>query len=237
MMASKPSIIAHAELGANLSTVVATSTAQPSFSVCSFDADERGDKSRVTEDSWRTRARTISAPRRQFGWKRRGGPQWVLYLAAWSFQISCHSVMGTALEAGVTTEARNVDDGVAVGKQKAGQRALQIGGLQDGERGRFDDGGLELVVLEPNLVDEELFKPLTIFLRYTCNAGEDRECLNAHVDRELLELGDSNHIILGHDLSSQPRVAERKTSHSQPPHGCPRRASHRSFAIHQAPIA
>ena len=47
--------------------------------------------------------------------------------------------------------------------------------------------------------------------------GEDRDCLDAHV--ELLELGDSNRIIVSQDVSSPPEVPKRKTSDPKaPPH-------------------
>ena len=110
----------------------------------------------MTDDSWRTRARTIPAPRRRFEWKRRCGLHRVSFLAAWTFQISGLSVVGTAVEARVATEATKVDDAIAVGRQRAGlcKQALQIGGVPDGERGRFDDGGLELVFLDLNLVED-----------------------------------------------------------------------------------
>ena len=204
----------------------------------------------MTDDSWRTRARTIHAPRRRFEWKRRGGLHKVSFLAAWTFQISGLSVVGTAVEARVATEATKVDDAIAVGRQRAGlcKQALQIGGVPDGERGRFDD---ELVFLDLNLVESAyifaaavvrckltasqtesarasmmvalklsssiltLSKPLTYFMRCKCTARQDRDCLDACVDRELLELGDSNRIIVNQDTSSQPRVSKRKTSRSQ----------------------
>ena len=60
-----------------------------------------------------------------------------------------------------------------------------------------------------------LSKPLTYFMRCKCTARQDRDCLDACVDRELLELGDSNRIIVNQDTSSQPRVSKRKTSRSQ----------------------
>ena len=65
-------------------------------------------------------------------------------------------MVGTAVEARVATEATKVDDAIAVGRQRAGlcKQALQIGGVPDGERGGFDDGGLELVVLDLNLVED-----------------------------------------------------------------------------------
>ena len=152
-------------------------------------------------------------------WRRRGGLHWVSYLATWSLQIPSLSVVGTVSlrrerqprPAKWTTVLR-----LASNQQGSG-RALRGGGVPDGERGRYDDGGLELVVLEPNLVDDKLTELLTYILKCMCNAGEDRGCLDAHVDldRELQGLGCSNRIIVSHDLSSQPRVAERKTNHSQ----------------------
>ena len=68
-----------------------------------------------------------------------------------------------------------------------------------------------------------LSKPLSYFMRCKCTAAKDRDCLDACVDRELLELGDSNRIIVNQEACSQPRVPERKPAarkHSQP---CPRR--------------
>ena len=110
----------------------------------------------MTDDSWRTRATTIPAPRRRFEWKRRCGLHRVSFLAAWTFQISGLSVVGTAVEARVATEATKVDDAIAVGRQRAGlcKQALQIGGVPNREREGFDDGGLELVVLDLNLVED-----------------------------------------------------------------------------------
>ena len=171
-------------------------------------------------------------------WRKRGGSHWVSCLATWSSQNPSLSVVGTV------PLRRERQPRPATRRRYCGWQATSKAAVvrcklaaSQTESAGFDGGGLELVVIEPHIVDDELNELLTYFLRCMCNAGEDRECLNAHVDRELLELGDTNHIILSHVLSSHPRVAERKTSHSQSPHGCPRRASHRSFAIHQAPIA
>ena len=164
-------------------------------------------------------------------WRRRGGSHWVSCLATWSCQIP--DVPGTVplrrerqprpAKLKATSMAAVVRYKVAASQTESADASMMV--------------ALSLSSSNPTLVDDKLNELLTYFLRFMCNAGEDRDCLDAHVDRELQGLGCSNRIILCHDLSSQPRVAERKTSHSQPPHGCPRRASHRSFAIHQAPIA
>ena len=58
-------------------------------------------------------------------------------------------------------------------------------------------------------------------MRCKCTAAKDRDCLDACVDRGLLDLGDSNRIIVNQDASSQPRVPERKTSRSQALPGLP----------------
>ena len=107
----------------------------------------------------------------------------------------------------MTTEASNVDDGIAVGKEtKAAAVVTQM----------ENTDGTMMVALSLSSSRQTLPKPLAYFLRCNCTAGDDQDCPGAPVDRELLE-EESNRVIVSLDVSSQPKVPKRKTSDPQAP--------------------
>ena len=80
----------------------------------------------MAEDSWSIRARTLSAERRSFDGKGRGGSHCASYLATWSFQTPGLRVVGTAVDAGLTTEAGKADAGIGVGKANSKAAAAVV---------------------------------------------------------------------------------------------------------------
>ena len=131
------------------------------------------------------------------------GSHWVSYKATWSVQNPSLNVVGTVLLRRERQPRFAKWTGIAFGKQVV--RCNMVASQKESADATMMEN---LVVREPNLVDDKLNELLTHLLKFMCN-------LDAHVDRELQGLGCSNRIIVSHDLSSQPRVAERKTSHSQ----------------------
>ena len=97
-------------------------------------------------------------------WRRRGGSHWGLVLRDMVFPDSQSQRSGHCAVEAEATVLRLASN------QQGSSRALQSGGVPDRERGRGDDGGLELVVLEPNLVDDKLSELLTYFLKCAMRA-------------------------------------------------------------------
>ena len=84
---------------------------------------------------------------------------------AWTFQISGLSVVGTAVEAGLATEATKVDDGIAVGKQRASLRTRSCGGGL---------GFLEFVALDLNLIETAYVLAAAVVRCKFCNIPNEK---------------------------------------------------------------
>ena len=127
---------------------------------------------------------------------------------------------------GVTTEAGNVDHGIAVGKEMAAAAVVRSN-LAAFHMKNMD--ATMMVALSLSSSRQTLSKPLTYFFRCNCT-GDDRDCQDAHIDLELLELGDSNRIIVSQDVTkrktSDPKAPPRLSTTRIPPFLCYPPSSH-----------